>query len=372
MDALLRYALLNISLTLLGFELILIFVCLVATVFFKILYRSKRRWNQHVMQELSDLIIKALGKEPIMNSLQMQSELSQSTKPQNAPTCNIDIPTELQGFGHLVETLENFDQRIIDIKWQELKRNILDRYLRKQAKKYAVNRSWLKRQLAARAFIMDPSKENEPYLAVLLHDPKFLVRVAAAIAITQGTNRELFFKVIEQMSKETSLSRFSYRDAILKGNAEKFIWIEELLKSATDPSVQAICLDLLSTRTTPNLFHLILPFIYGENNECRLLAIKILKQIPDNDSHSVLMYLLTNKDWKIRAETLKDLDLTVVRKGISKIEDLLRDPNWFVRLQAALAIKKLGAQGLQILSSQNPSNEPAAYEISQYVIALPD
>src|SRR5207249_1607240 len=99
-------------------------------------------------------------------------------------------------------------------------------------------------------------------LALLLKDPKFLVRVVAAVCITHTSYRDLFCDVIRKMSEETTLSRFSYRDALMQVSVEKFAWIEELLKSKPNSAITAICLDLLSTRTVHNLYALVTPFVY--------------------------------------------------------------------------------------------------------------
>lgn len=349
MEALLRYSLFNISVFILLFQLTIIVACIAAIILIKMIWATRKKKTQSINRELSDLII---------SSLNSDSE--------------IQIPKRSQAFSNIVDTLENFDQRITDEKWQKIKKSVLSRYINPQLENYFKSRYWLNRQYVARCCLLDPSKENESYMAALLQDPKLVVRVIAGIAITKTNNKELFLNVIRQMGKETPLSRFSYRDAIMQCSSEKFKWLEELLKSEKDPTIQAICLDLLSTRTTRNLFPTILPFLYGDNDELRLLAIKILQQIPGQDTHDVQLHLLLNQNWKVRAETLKGLDMAVIQKGLSKLEMLLKDPNWFVRLQAALVIKKLGGEGLKILSGQNPANEPAAYEISQYVMALPD
>lgn len=173
------------------------------------------------------------------------------------------------------------------------------------------------------------------------------------------------------MSTEAPLSRFSYRDALMQVDTEKFLWIEEVLKKETDPKISAICLDLLSTRITRNLLPLFTPFVLGKNRECRLLAIQALGNIPDQESITLLLSCLSDPDSEIRGESVKSLAKLSAYSAIPEIAPLLNDNEWWVRLQAAMALKKLGTEGRSVLTTINAEQEPKAFEIARYVLALP-
>lgn len=349
MEALLRYSLFNIALFVLMLEIIVLVGF--ALVIFLIKYFSDRK-------KKSDEAAVETFSQAIMASLRGGKELR--------------IPTESRGFKNGVVTLEHFDHRFTDPEWVRIRDKILDEHLLSQARKNVDNRSWIKRQLTARSFLLNPAKADDKDLAKLLDDPKFLVRVVAAACIVQKSNRKLFEAVIHKMVQETPLLRFSYRDALINADAQKFSWIEEMLKKEKDPQVCAVCLDLLSTRTTKDLFAITEPFAYSRDQQCRLLTIQILKSISSKESKDILINSLTDADWEVRAEAAKGLAQQQATQSSGNLQTLLSDPVWFVRLQAALALKSFGGEGLKTLSLQNRSKNPEAYEISQYVLALPE
>lgn len=351
MDALLRYILYNIAYSLLAFEIILMLSCCLAI----ILIKSFTKWMINRRTRIQD----SLGS--IIETFLFND--------QNID--NLTIPSNLCQFRNLVETLERYDQRFNDQRWAEIKEKIVSNYLLPHVNTYARSLAWFKRQLAARSLLLCPHKANEKILAKLLDDPRYLVRVAAAVCITQTSYQQLFYAVIRKMSKETPLSQFSYRDALIQVNQEKFRWIESLLSTESDKAVIAICLDILSTRFSHNLLPLIKPFVNDSDQTCRTLAVKALGNIPSNEAIDLLTDHLMDTDWEIRAESIIGLQKLYATQAIPKLRLLLNDPVWWVRLQAALTLKIFGNEGKEILHSQNRAKEPLAYEISQYALALP-
>jgi len=350
MDALLRYSLYQIAYGLLGLEIFLMLACCLAIIVTKLLTRWTRNRNARIEEGLSKLI-----EAYLFNSL---------------PTETIQIPKGMRNFRNLVETLENYDHLFNDQRWIEIKERIVKTDLLPRTESYASSIFWSKRQLAARALLLCPKLANENLLEKLLDDPRYLVRVVAAVCITQISNQKLFYKVILKMSQETSLSQFPYRDALIQADQAKYAWVESLASSEKDKAVVAICLDILSTRYSGNLLPLIKSFVNDPDPQCRTFAIKALGNIPNNESIDLLIHRLVDSDWKIRAEAITSLQKLYALKSIDNLRFMLSDPVWWVRLQAALTLKAFGKEGLEVLTSQEKS-EPRAYEIARYALAIP-
>lgn len=352
MDALLRYILYQIAFTLLTTELIIMVVCCFSIVVIKCMTKKITNRRESIQDQLTGIFQTALFDQK--------------------PIEDLTIPSSLQQFRNLVEVLEKFDQRFNDPRWIQIKERVVKTYLQPHLQKYASSYfSWFKRQLAARSCLLCPNLADEKILAKLLQDSRYLVRVTAAVCVTQTSYHNLFNEVIRQMSKETHLSRFPYRDALIQVNQEKYMWIESMLKTETDPAIIAVCLDILSTRYSGNLMPLIKPHFNSGNKECRRLAIKALGNIPSHESIEILMAHLVDSDWEIRADSIIELKKLNATQAISNIGLLLNDPVWWVRLQAGLALKDFGKNGLEVLSHQDPVEQPKAYEIAQYTLALP-
>lgn len=351
MDALLRYSLYKIAYSLLMFEIILMLSCSLAIVIIKFI--TRRAVNRRLQRQ------EQIGK--IIESYLFSAKSLD----------HIEIPKDLQQFRNLVETLENYDHLFSDQRWYDIKEKIIATYLMPRIGSYANSYSWLKRQLAARCLLLCPKLAEEKLLEKLLNDKRYLVRVAAAVCITETSYKNLFFEMIQKMSKETSLSQFPYRDALIQVSPEKYEWIESLLSSKPNKEISAICLDILSTRYSGNLFPLVQPYVNDSDSTCRTLAIKALGNIPNNESIELLINRLDDSDWNIRAEAILSLQKLYATQAIPKLKILLSDPVWWVRLQAALTLKAFGKDGINVLSTQSKEKEPLAYEIAQYTLAMP-
>jgi HEAT repeat protein len=347
MDYLLRYALFKVAVMILLFELAVLILCTVAIIAIKWWFKRKKRKDEATQDELTNYIT--------------QSYFSGSYQ---------KIPSQLNQIGPIVEALEKFDQRVQDEKWEKVKLEIIEKTCLSKAKSYVNSFFWKERQLAARVFFLAPKFATNQELLTLLKDSKYLVRVVAASTITRMDSKELLFEMVRQMAKEPSLSRFAYRDALLQMNDVKFGWLQELVVQDKDPNVQSICLDVFGQRSTKDLTSVLINFIYGQNSDHKLFAIKALKSTPGRAANDVLIHCLNDKDWKIRAEALQSLNAQSANALIDQIRELLKDPEWFVRLQAALVLKNLGEPGIKTLSLQTPHSNQLAHEISQYVLSL--
>lgn len=350
MDALLRYSLYQIAFSLVVFEIYLMLFCCVVIIITKLI----TRWSQN----------RRISRQAQIGKIIETSLFDQK------PIDTLKIPRKLLDFRNLVESLEKFDQLFSDPRWIEIKEHILKKYMLPKVKAEASSRFWFRRQLAARCLLLSPNHADPHLLNKLLDDSRYLVRVSAAVCITQAHHKELFYKVIHKMSQETELSRFPYRDALIQVDEEKYRWIEELLKKETNKEVIAICLDILSARYSGNLLPLVKPFVNDPDANCRKLAIKALGNIPSLEAIQLLMDHLNDPDWNIRAEAIVGLQKLYAVQAIPKLRSLLNDPVWWVRLQAGLTLKGFGKTGLEVLATQS-KELPKAYEIAQYTLAMP-
>ena len=355
MDSLLSYLLFRIAIQIMIVELLVMLFCALFIIVTKLVTRYYRQ-------------VKKVQQDRISGAIELALFPPEDSKPN--PIENFVLPKGTYKFKNWVETLETFEQRFTDHRWIELKKQLIDRYLLKEAKSYVSSRSWIKRQLAARTFLLNPEIATEEEMLKLIKDPKHLVRVFAAVAITKLNSRTLFYEVLRKMSEETPLSRFFYRDALVQCDQEKFNWMEDLLYKESDPAIIAMILDVLSTRCTSNLLPAIKPYTHSPDRTCRILAIRALGNLSDSDSIELLMEHLEDSDWEIRSESIQGLKKQHVKKAIPQIAELLDDPIWWVRLQAANALKSFGEDGKKILEDQDPITKPLAHEIAAYSLAL--
>lgn len=351
MDALLRYTLYGITISLLLLELGLMVACCILIILIKSI--TKRRQQR---KEKDSAAIRSIIEKYLLSEL---------------PLSSFSIPNGLNTFQNVLECAETYDHLFTDKRWQDIKEKIFAENLTPSLAAYALSFSWVKRQLAARAMLLCPQKAPKQLLESLLDDKRFLVRVTAATCITRISDEPLFEKVIKKMSLESPHSQFPYRDALIQTDEQKFSWIEKILGGTNNPKIQAICLDVLSERYSKNAFDLVQPFLHCSDITCRTLAIKVLGSIPSPESKKILLHRLDDSDWNIRAEAIMSLHKLHAKEAIPQLGDALNDPVWWVRLQAALALKSIGGEGLKVLNARLAEKGSKACEIAQYALAIP-
>lgn len=351
MDALLRYTLYEVAIALLILEVGMMLFFAVAIILVKTITGWRKRRREKSQQKIIDAI---------------NSSLQGSVRANE-----VKLPNGCNDYRDIVEVLERFDNIFDDDKWRELKNHLIVSYLPPRTKKYATSNYWYKRQLAARCYFLSPELADPKVLDTLLTDERYLVRAATAGCIAKmDDQKELFDKMIRQMSRETPLSQFPYRDALIKVDKNKLKWIEELLAKDSDPKVSAICLDVLSTRYSEGALPIITSFIKNKDQQCRMLAIKALSSYPGSESERILVDHLEDSDWEMRAAAVNGLRQLYAINAITKMIPLLDDPIWWVRLQTALALKNMGPFGQKALESIDQHTHPAGYQIAQYTLAL--
>ncbi|MEX1013041.1 MAG: HEAT repeat domain-containing protein [Waddliaceae bacterium] len=351
MNELFKYVLYKLLWSVIQIELILIFTITLGITLARIYYYVKSKWDDYIESRLSDQILELYLK---------QKEI-----------CDFNLKWRFRGFKLMIETLERFEMRFSDAHWDKVKQAVVEKYLINRAHRNVQKFFWLKRQLAARCFLLTPEMADEKSVEALLHDKVYLVRiVAAACIVDKLSNKQLFYQVLETMSNENAHSRFSYRDAIIHAGREKFDWIVELLKMGTpDESIIEICLDILIECTCSNL-EVAIKFAKHQNPKIRLQAIRILGKVPIAKSYELLMESLSDECENIRVAALKSIASLNYIEAADNVSASLDDPTYVVRLEAALTLRSFGEIGIYMLSDLKKRSKSAS-EVCQYALELP-
>lgn len=282
------------------------------------------------------------------------------------------IDPKLLRYQDLLAVVETFDRFFLDSIWQETKQQLIDAYLGKKAQLFAQSLSWRDRQLGLRCIALNPKKlMNKQVVAPLLNDSKFIIRILAASSMIHAEQKDLLVAVLKRMVQEAPMGRYAYRDLLINGGDTIFQWIEEIATQEKDLELIAICLDVLSTKISCNLLPLAIKYITSIDLTCQLAAVEIFSTRPSDESKKYLTQFLLDKNWKIRAAAAKGLGQIHAISTIPELSLLLQDEEWFVRLQAATALKSMGKEGISALYRQNREHNAEAYEIAKYILALP-
>lgn len=84
------------------------------------------------------------------------------------------------------------------------------------------------------------------------------------------------------------------------------------------------------------------------------------------------MGLLGDAAWQVRAQSAAGLGATGAVRAAESLRSALNDKSWWVRLRAALSLRRLGPVGAEILRRVTPEEDRYAYEMARYILGLDD
>lgn len=332
--------------------LILLLICIALMFYVRLSRHLEEKGRAERRKKIADIFTKTLQKNEVI-------EIGQ-------------IPTACRRFEDVLPVVETFDRTYSDPNWQASRKQLLEHYLLPEARRTLHSHIWQKRQLALRAIALDPHElVNEADVLHLLNDSHYLVRIVAASCLIKSEKEHLLLPVIERMGQESPMARYPYRDLLMSSPAQTYDWLKEIALNSDDPEVLKVCLDILATRISPNLLPVIEKELDSPDLACRATCIKMLGNLPTPRLREYLESCLDDNDWQIRAEAAESLGKNHALASIPKLALLLNDEEWLVRLKAAVALKSMGKEGWAVLYEQDKEKDPEAYEIAEYVRALP-
>lgn len=281
------------------------------------------------------------------------------------------IPLPLRTYNILIEIVEEMDRRFSDKCWQDTKRALLNKYLKPRAKKWCHSRFWSRRYRAARIYHLDTIPEEAPEAILLLKDKNFYIRMLAVKCLVALATREAVFQLMRQMSFEHHYSRYAYHDAIRQLPEYMMTFIVEIFREAKDIPMQVACIDALSSRPSIEAIPFIVSAADTTYPEIRLAIAQFAEQQLEPLLVPALQGYLNDNNDDIRTLAAKALGELKAESAIPRLEELLQDPVWEVRLQASLTLKRLGSKGREVLERQDWDLNPIAYEIARYTLTLP-
>ncbi len=330
-------------------QIVILLIMLGAFFLRKIYLRNQGEKDVELKQNITDEILDCLvNKQKFEPNSNFESENSQNL---------------------LLSTMEEFDDRLRGGVWGKVKPEISSKYLLNTARRWANDKSWTRRNFAARSFALTPLDEDRNTILNLMDDPEFLVRgVVSGVAVSEEI-KEGVYKILKHMSKAPGYSYYYYRDLLLEGSQLVHSWVEEFgAKEKNNTKFHVACLDVLE-----HAFYHVTKIdleedLHSDNPELQEAALQLLSHNPQADSQELLTEELEDLDPHLRAEAAEGLENFPGKPCMIKLEEALSDENAEVRLKAATALKHMGKAGVNILKKQDETKNKMAYEIAQYAI----
>ncbi len=192
----------------------------------------------------------------------------------------------------ILRTIEEFNERLSDEKWNSLSRIIVKQTLLRQGRIWARSIFWIHRNLGARVFQIYAETADHPILLKLIKSRSFLIKRPAFAACIAQEALPGVTALLDVMKKEEGYPRFLYRDLLLKSSRKVF---EHLLTLADREEYTILILNILKAKT----WGFPIPFLEKElqspDPAVRLPALEVLQRNPLPDTNSYFEKAVRNK-----------------------------------------------------------------------------
>jgi|GEM_PF-2155044 len=341
---------LKIVITITMIELVLVFVASILIIFTRIYMGYRKKRYDRIRKEITSYFFQSLEK--------------------NANPNAFVLPRRLRNLRALLTVIEDIDETIKEANWLVLKEMIIKRYLFPKARYSAKSLRWMRRNLAARTFALFPTKEDEDSILYLVSDKVPLNRIFAARAAIALATPTLLRRLFDMMVLEPVKNLFNLRDIVVNGSEIVYQWMQKELKRETDINMRFIYLDIFSAKKGYTIRQLIDLDLKSDVKYLREKAVQILIQFPTKEDLPLLKPFLKDPSEDIRAHVAKALGNLVGESAFEELKGALQDESFWVRMQAAISLRRLGKIGVDYLNQVG--DNPDMRGIVDYALTVSD
>lgn len=300
----------------------------------------------------------------------LQKKLKEAVEKQ-APFESLSLDKERFDVSNVLLAVMDMDKEAnAHSSWSALRSHLQDTYVLPKARKLGRHLRWTSKLKAARCFANFPKSEDEDKILSFLNHKIPIIKYTAAYAAGSLGSPRAIDAILKEMNHSTRYMRHPFHEALKKGGDKVYHYLEKRLEKEKNPSTRVSCLEVLSEKMNSSIAHLLEHDLKSPHKNLKIAAIRALGHYKDRYSVGLLVPHLLDKEWEVRAITARSLGYLHAKEALSKLSKLLHDPIWWVRINAALALKRMGVEGKEHLKAQDPHKDPFAYEIARYVLAL--
>jgi HEAT repeats len=106
---------------------------------------------------------------------------------------------------------------------------------------------------------------------------------------------------------------------------------------------------------------------FHDSPEMRIACIRALERLSDVDALHILAEGVEDPDWRVRAVATKSAHICG-EPVLGRLRGALRDRHYYVRMNAALSLAKLGPPGIAALSEVVREDDRFAGDVARYVL----
>lgn len=228
---------------------------------------------------------------------------------------------------------------------------------------------WWRRFDAARLLSIVGGPDDVTLVAALLSDRSPAVRLVAIDAAARLGGRLVDLELDSLPGRQDAVQQYQF--AAL--NRHPAI-VAEALVPRLRPEVPAVMLnawiDAAGASANPVALWHVRDLAMHEAPEVRLHVARALRRHAEPETVPVLLRLLNDDDWRVRAQAARALGALRVTSAAAPLAAAVRDRAWWVRYRAALALAQIGGEARERLLEVSRGGDPLARDMSALVAGL--
>lgn len=269
----------------------------------------------------------------------------------------------------IIPIIKQIDESTSSEYWNMAREKIVDEILLPHFIRYAKSTRWYRRYLACQMIQLTLTTHQfqlSPYLRPLqnlIKDEVLLVALHAVRIAMIANSQILMDTVIDHFAKNRRMQKTLFLQSI-KINAQNITTITHRLNHENDPYTKVLCYQMLCEQPAHTL-----P-IQSLKNDLNDLNIDL--QIAALNYHtltqpnlSLLKDKLSHSAWEVQVKTIQLIGKIQAISLAPALEPYLKNQHWWVRINAAEALLKLGDEGVFILKKQKLENDQFAYDAAE-------
>lgn len=271
----------------------------------------------------------------------------------------------------IIDIFLNFDEIYKDSeRWNNLKNILMRDQILPYARKLIDKKDWYPRYLLVQCFRYYIDTRDEDLVIKLVNDPVPVVSInAIPIGITFGT-QSVLKAIIYRLKKESHSLQILHTSSLDSSLAFREVIKQELLIN-TDPETKQICYNILTAMgTNQDIFEFAKKDVASEQLELKIAAIPVLFAADNENALPILFMLLQDKNWQVRNTIVKTIGSSNLSGVTDHLAIALNDESWWVRINAAKSLARLGDEGLSILKRHELTEQTYGYQETEYFLKI--
>lgn len=236
--------------------------------------------------------------------------------------------------------------------------------------KDARSRLWWRRFDAARLLCVVGGEDDSDPIASLIDDKSPAVRLVAMDAAARLKGRPLVDHELETLpSRQDAVQAYQIAALSRHPRLVAEALVARLTQDAPVASLNA-WIDASGALANPHALERARELASHPAPEVRLHVARALRRYAEPDTPAVLLRLLADSDWRVRAQAARALGALRAGVAIAQLTEAVRDPAWWVRYRSALALAQIGGPARIALMELTQCDDRMACDMSMLVAGL--